>query len=280
MRHTRESSGWAFVSKEQLQNLIDCFKRPTTFVIMYMKLLVVFDLIFVFMIFAVASRYTDRENCQAVKVSRCADFNYNYTLYPNLLQHQRQDDAESELRQYDLLVQSECSPHLRFFLCVLFVPVCTVLNKPLPPCRDLCNEVRSGCETLLNRYGFNWPEQFFCSRFPRPNEDICIGNPQTGATKKEGMSHIFNAVYCLQTRFIRLLNSSFHPYISLLEYLPFIWKPSSNVRLLKTVSKKFLFSSWLKNWVQSQLVCETIAWELGAYVNINNSLIIRKWKYF
>eukprot|EP00795_Rhopilema_esculentum_P011344 gene11344-21534_t len=125
-----------------------------------------------------AARFNDRDNCQLVKVSRCADFNYNYTLYPNLLMHQRQDDAESDLRQYDLLVQSECSPHLRFFLCVLFVPVCTVLNKPLPPCRYLCEQVRAGCETLLNRYGFQWPEQFYCSRFPRSKDDICVGNPQ------------------------------------------------------------------------------------------------------
>ena len=145
-----------------------------------------FITLYVTAVIVAASPFNDRENCQRVKVSRCADFNYNYTLYPNLLQHQRQDDAESDLRQYDLLVQSECSPHLRFFLCVLFVPVCTVLNKPLPPCRALCEEVRSGCETLLNRYGFNWPEQFYCTRFPRPQEDICVGNPQGGITNRKG----------------------------------------------------------------------------------------------
>ena len=132
------------------------------------------------------ARFHDRESCHLVKVSRCADFNYNYTLYPNLLMHQRQEDAESDLRQYDLLVQSECSPHLRFFLCVLFVPVCTVLNKPLPPCRSLCNEVRSGCENLLNRYGFQWPEQFYCSRFPRAQDNICVGNPDAGKDKSKG----------------------------------------------------------------------------------------------
>ena len=141
-------------------------------------------------VIVVASPFKDRENCQLVKVSRCADFNYNYTLYPNLLQHQRQDDAESDLRQYDLLVQSECSPHLRFFLCVLFVPVCTVLKKPLPPCRGLCEEVRSGCEALLNRYGFKWPEQFYCSTFPHPQEDICVGNPQGGISNRKGRYEI------------------------------------------------------------------------------------------
>lgn len=143
--------------------------------------------------FVQAARYGDRDNCQVVKISRCADFNYNYTLYPNLLQHQRQDDAESDLRQYDLLVQSECSPHLRFFLCVLFVPVCTVLNKPLPPCRTLCEEVRAGCQTLLNRYGFSWPEQFYCSRFPRLHENICIGSPQSEQDKKRG-TYLFVSV--------------------------------------------------------------------------------------
>ena len=154
------------------------------------------------------ARFRHRENCQLVKVSRCADFNYNYTLYPNLLMHQRQDDAESDLRQYDLLVQSECSPHLRFFLCVLFVPVCTVLNKPLPPCRFLCNEVRSGCEKLLNRYGFQWPEQFYCSRFPRPQDDICVGNPDAGKDKNKGEI----AFFCLYVLLCFYLFFSFETY--------------------------------------------------------------------
>ncbi len=136
---------------------------------------------------SVFCRYSERDSCQLVTVSTCADhFNYNYTLYPNLLQHQRQDDAESDLRQYDLLVQSDCSPKLRFFLCVLFVPVCTVLKRPLPPCRHLCNEVRTGCETLLNRYGFQWPEPFYCSRFPSQETDICVGNQNTEKTQIQG----------------------------------------------------------------------------------------------
>jgi frizzled 1/7 len=55
----------------------------------------------------------------------------------------------------------------------MYVPVCTVLEEALPPCRSLCNEARSGCEHLMNRFGFQWPENLECSRFPEGG--LCVG---------------------------------------------------------------------------------------------------------
>ena len=139
-------------------------------------------------IFFFQGNYTSAyiSKCQKVTISSCMDLNYNLTIFPNLLKHRRQEDAESDLKQYDLLVQSECSENLRFFLCVLFVPVCTILEKPLPPCRHLCTEVRSGCENLLKKYGFDWPENFQCKKFPAAEEDVCVApNPTPSKTVKE-----------------------------------------------------------------------------------------------
>lgn len=49
------------------------------------------------------------------------------TLYPNVLKHSKQDEAEADIKQYDMLVKVQCSPDFQFFLCTLFAPVCTIL---------------------------------------------------------------------------------------------------------------------------------------------------------
>ena len=55
------------------------------------------------------------------------------------------------LHQFFPLVKVQCSPYLKFFLCAMYVPVCTVLEEAIPPCRSLCVSARTGCETLMNR---------------------------------------------------------------------------------------------------------------------------------
>ena len=76
------------------------------------------------------------------------------TIMPNLLNHRKQDDAGLEVHQFYPLVKVNCSPYLKFFLCTMYAPVCTVLEQPIPPCRLLCIQARRGCEDLMNRFGF------------------------------------------------------------------------------------------------------------------------------
>ena len=67
----------------------------------------------------------------------------------------------------------KCSAHLKDFLCALYVPKCDPadIGKGLVlPSRELCQMSRDDCEPLMNRFGFNWPEQMECERFPgKPN---------------------------------------------------------------------------------------------------------------
>jgi hypothetical protein len=63
--------------------------------------------------------------------------------------------------------QVNCSPYLKLFLCTVYAPVCSLATQePIPPCRSLCVEARSGCQTLMDRFGFSWPENLDCARFP------------------------------------------------------------------------------------------------------------------
>lgn len=122
------------------------------------------------------------DKCQPITVPFCLDIAYNTTIMPNILNHQKQEDAALDVHQYFPLVKVKCSPDLQFFLCSVFVPVCTILDRPLPPCRSLCLSAKSGCESVMKKFGFDWPENLDCDQYPE-GQDIdgvmCVGENKT-----------------------------------------------------------------------------------------------------
>lgn len=128
------------------------------------------------------TRITDKAlaphgKCEPITIPLCKDIQYNETIMPNLLNHQKQEDAGLEVHQFFPLVKVQCSPQLKFFLCTMYVPVCTVLEDAVPPCQRLCNQARNGCETLMNKFGFQWPESLRCDQFPK--RGLCVGENTT-----------------------------------------------------------------------------------------------------
>ncbi|VDO18517.1 unnamed protein product [Heligmosomoides polygyrus] len=115
--------------------------------------------------------------CVPLKIPMCIDLPYNSTVYPNLLNHQTQEDAEIAINQFSPLVKVRCSEDIKLFLCTVYAPVCTQLERPIQPCRDLCISARNGCESLMIKFGFRWPEQLDCKHFP--TEGICVGENKT-----------------------------------------------------------------------------------------------------
>lgn len=136
---------------------------------------------------AFGSRLTDgglphHGRCEPITIPLCKDIQYNETIMPNLLNHQKQDDAGLEVHQFFPLVKVQCSPYLKFFLCTVYVPVCTVLDEAIPPCQSLCTEARLGCESLMNKFGFQWPENLDCSKFPATG--LCVGENRTDSEQR------------------------------------------------------------------------------------------------
>ncbi|XP_048883082.1 frizzled-2-like [Brienomyrus brachyistius] len=114
--------------------------------------------------------------CQPISIPLCTDIAYNQTIMPNLLGHTNQEDAGLEVHQFFPLVKVQCSPELKFFLCSMYAPVCTVLEQALPPCRSLCERARQGCEALMNKFGFQWPDSLACETFPVHGAgELCVG---------------------------------------------------------------------------------------------------------
>jgi len=125
-----------------------------------------------------ASAYQPENSaCSPLTVPLCLEMPWNQTIYPNLLRHENQEEAGLEVHQFSPLVEIGCSDDLRLFLCSLYAPICTVLDHPIPPCKNLCMSARKGCEPVMNQFNFPWPEMFDCDKFPE--DGLCIrGEPR------------------------------------------------------------------------------------------------------
>ncbi|MEQ2241383.1 hypothetical protein ILYODFUR_024739, partial [Ilyodon furcidens] len=122
--------------------------------------------------------------CQPITVPLCEDVSYTNTVLPNILGHKSQEEAGLVIHQFFPLIKVECSPHLKPFLCSVYIPKC-VSGRPQPPCRTLCEQARSGCGRLMSKFDFPWPEALKCESFTTESceEPLLINVPGTCQTK-------------------------------------------------------------------------------------------------
>ncbi|KAJ0058369.1 hypothetical protein NL108_013862 [Boleophthalmus pectinirostris] len=118
--------------------------------------------------------------CQTISIPLCMDIQYNQTVMPNLMGHHNQEDAGQDLQQFVPFVKEKCSPELKFFLCSVYAPVCTVLVTFIPPCRPVCERVVKGCEQIMSKSGFQWPDRLRCENFPE--RGLCVRQIDAPAT--------------------------------------------------------------------------------------------------
>lgn len=108
--------------------------------------------------------------CEPIRVELCRSRGYNMTTMPNLAGHEFQKEADGHLSTFAPLVQYGCSSQLLLFLCAVLVPMCTdKVPEPIGPCRGLCVSVRERCLPVLQGFGYPWPPQMDCAKFPPHN---------------------------------------------------------------------------------------------------------------
>lgn len=122
---------------------------------------------------AMLSGRMTKPTCVAIptNMSLCHDIGYHRMRLPNLLEHDTLSEVTEQARSWVPLLGIECHPDTKLFLCSLFSPVC--LDRPIYPCRSLCEAVKQGCESKMIVYGYPWPSMVNCTNFP-PDNDLCI----------------------------------------------------------------------------------------------------------
>lgn len=120
------------------------------------------------------SSYGRRPQCVDIPLDLrlCYGVGYSQMLLPNLLEHETMDEVKQQASSWVPLVHKNCHPDTQVFLCALFAPVC--LDRPIYPCRWLCEAVRDGCIPIMQVFGYPWPEMLTCDKFPLG--DVCISS--------------------------------------------------------------------------------------------------------
>ncbi|KPP78502.1 hypothetical protein Z043_101991 [Scleropages formosus] len=131
-------------------------------------------------------RYVPQPKCIEIPTDLrlCHGVGYEKMLLPNLLDHETMAEVRQQAGSWVPLVHKNCHPSTQVFLCSLFAPVC--LDRPIPPCRWLCEAVRDSCTPIMEAFGFPWPEMLTCDKFPEG--DVCIAMNDTVTPQPSGPS--------------------------------------------------------------------------------------------
>ena len=124
------------------------------------------------------TKTTSEKRCEKIKLTICQSTGYKLTSMPNMFNHSTQEEAALEIHQFWPLVEINCSPELKFFLCSMYVPKCQPNSKDeVLPCRSLCRRARKGCSSSMRQYGFTWPERMRCRTFPKDRGNgLCLNS--------------------------------------------------------------------------------------------------------
>uniref|UniRef100_A0ACB8EYI9 Secreted frizzled- protein 1 n=1 Tax=Sphaerodactylus townsendi TaxID=933632 RepID=A0ACB8EYI9_9SAUR len=137
--------------------------------------------------------YTKPPQCVAIPADLrlCHSVGYDKMVLPNLLDHETMAEVKQQASSWVPLLNKNCHKGTQVFLCSLFAPVC--LERPIYPCRWLCEAVRDSCEPVMQFFGFYWPEMLKCDQFPQ--DEVCIamtGPNATEASKPQGSATYSN----------------------------------------------------------------------------------------
>lgn len=144
------------------------------------------------------SQKVGNPRCEEITTPMCRGIGYNMTKFPNEMNHETQEEAGLEVHQFWPLVEIKCSPDLKFFLCSMYTPICIEdYHKPLPVCRSVCERARKGCEPIMEKYSFKWPERMICENLPKvgETENLCMEHPSYSEDEHSSTNDNYNQNY-------------------------------------------------------------------------------------
>ena len=141
--------------------------------------------VFVVLLFALTTVYgfnplaSKDDKCEFLSYDICRQMDYNRTIFPNYLGHRKQSEAIMSVSMLRPLLAFGCSPDVLTFVCSVYFPMCTSINKLIPPCRELCVDVEKSCSRVLKQFKYAWPEELKCNQFPAVRTEICVFHNKT-----------------------------------------------------------------------------------------------------
>ena len=148
-----------------------------------------FNILLILLLFSSSEGFDGK--CERITVPECRS-QYNYTHIPNeLMGLESQIEAALRVKDFEPLIKINCAPLLKFFICSMFVPMCFVKDgvpTAIYACRPMCEQAKIGCEPVMKRYGFTWPENLACERLPwvSTSSRICMTAPKLQNWKGSG----------------------------------------------------------------------------------------------
>uniref|UniRef100_A0AC35FF44 Frizzled-4 n=1 Tax=Panagrolaimus sp. PS1159 TaxID=55785 RepID=A0AC35FF44_9BILA len=109
-----------------------------------------------------------------IDIPLCKDIPYNQTIFPNPIFPHDQQSLQSQIEHFKPLIKTKCNPHIKFFICSVFAPMCPdQLPQAVTSCRSVCEEVKRDCIKILQEFDIQWPAPLNCSKFPE-GPDLCM----------------------------------------------------------------------------------------------------------
>ncbi|KAI6182309.1 hypothetical protein M3Y97_00366000 [Aphelenchoides bicaudatus] len=119
-----------------------------------------------------------KQQCQPISIPMCQNSPYNLTVSSNTLFKTEYATLQTQIEHYKPFIKFNCNPHIQFFICSVFAPMCPEqMPQPITTCRSVCEEVKRDCIKILNEFEVTWPEFFNCSNFPE-EPDLCMKPPE------------------------------------------------------------------------------------------------------
>ncbi|CAB3407087.1 unnamed protein product [Caenorhabditis bovis] len=117
---------------------------------------------------------TGKGKCVPIDIELCKDLPYNYTYFPNTILHNDQHTLQTHTEHFKPLMKTKCHPHIHFFICSVFAPMCPIsMPQAVTSCKSVCEQVKADCVSILEEFGIGWPEPLNCAQFPDPPE-LCM----------------------------------------------------------------------------------------------------------
>uniref|UniRef100_A0A915EPI9 Frizzled-4 n=1 Tax=Ditylenchus dipsaci TaxID=166011 RepID=A0A915EPI9_9BILA len=105
--------------------------------------------------------------------------------FPNPYIESDEQSLQAQTEHFKPLIKTKCNPHVQFFICSAFAPMCPdAMPQAVTSCRSVCEEVKRDCIQILQEFDIQWPALLNCSRSQK--HPVCVCSLQTVLNK-----HIF-----------------------------------------------------------------------------------------